>query len=208
MGDYDNDGYLDIYVNNGGPSNVLFNDTRPEIDPFMTQFYVADTPAYNVLLRNNGDNTFTDVTKGSGAEVYGEGRGVATGDYDDDGHLDLYVTNLMTTKGDKPREQEGALLRNTTANGNNWIKVELRGTVSNRSGIGARVKCVSPGFTQIREVESATGYNSADDPRAHFGLAHDKTVTLIEVTWPGGARSSTLNNVKVNQVVTITEPSS
>ncbi len=207
MGDYDNDGYLDIYVNNGGPSNVLFNDTRPDIDPFMTQFYVADTPAHNVLLRNNGDNTFTDVTKGSGAEVYGEGRGVATGDYDDNGRLDLYVTNLMT-KGDKPREQEGVLLRNTTANGNNWIKVELHGTVSNRSGIGAHVKCVSHSFTQIREVESATGYNSTDDPRAHFGLASDTRVTSIEVTWPNPNLSvQTLSNVRVNKIFVCTESS-
>jgi hypothetical protein len=205
MGDYDNDGYLDIYVNNGGPSDVLFNDTRPDIDPFLTQFYVADTPANNVLFRNNGDGTFSDVTKGSGAEVYGEGRGVATGDYDDDGRLDLYVTNLHT-EGDKPLEQEGVLLRNTTTGGNNWITVELHGTLSNKSGIGARVKCVSRSFTQMREIASATGYNSADDPRAHFGLGKDTKVTSIEVTWPKPHRSvQTLEKVGVNKIFTCTE---
>jgi len=207
MGDYDNDGYLDIYVNNGGPSDVLFNDKRPEIDPFLTQFYVADTPAYNVLFRNNGDRTFTNVTKGSGAEVYGEGRGVATGDYDDDGHLDLYVTNLHTP-GDKPLEQEGVLLRNTTVGDNNWIKIELRGTKSNRSGVGARVKCISPSFTQMREIASATGYNSADDPRAHFGLGKDTKATSIEVTWPKPHKSvQRISNVDVNKIFVCTEGS-
>jgi len=75
------------------------------------------------------------------------------------------------------------LLKNTTENSNNWVKVALVGTVSNRSGIGARVKCSSPSFTQVREVASATGYNSQDDPRAHFGLGSDSTIISREVTW-------------------------
>ncbi len=88
------------------------------------------------------------------------------------------------------------------------IKVELRGTISNRSGIGARVKCVSPSVTQIREVASATGYNSSDDPRAHFGLASDKTVTSIEVTWPKPNLSvQTLSNVGVKLISVCTEGS-
>jgi hypothetical protein len=211
MGDWDNDGYLDIYVNNGGPSNVLFNDDNV-MDLLTTQFYVAVTPANNVLLQNNGPNgdgfiTFSDVTEGSGAEVFGEGRGVATGDYDNDGRLDLYVTNLYTD-GDDPLEQEGVLLRNTSASDNNWIKVELVGTVSNRSAIGARVHCTSPSFTQIREVTSATGYNSQDDPRAHFGLESDTTVSSIQVTWPEPNLSTqTLPNPVINKIYVCTEGS-
>jgi hypothetical protein len=209
MGDYDNDGYLDIYVNNGGPRNSLFNDTH--YMPLMQgQFFSAETAAYNVLLRNNGNSTFTDVTEGSGGEAYGEGRGVATGDYDDDGLLDLYVTSfwVKTDDPEDPDEFEGVLLQGTTDNSNNWLKVELVGTVSNRSGIGARVECTSPSFTQIREVASAHGYNSQDDPRAHFGLGSDTTVTSIKVTWPKPNLSTqTLPNPAINKVYVCTEGS-
>jgi hypothetical protein len=204
MGDYDNDGYLDIYVNNGGSTDIWFNDTNP-MDPLDTQFYVAETPGHNALLRNNGNNTFTDVTEGSGGNVFGEGRGVATGDYNDDGLLDLYVTNFEPEGGER---QEGVLLKNTTKNSNNWINVEVRGTVSNRSGIGVRVKCVSPSFTQIREVTSAAGYNSQDDTRAHFGLGSDTTVASIEVTWPAPNSSvQKLTNPGVNKMYVCTEGS-
>jgi hypothetical protein len=204
VGDYDNDGDLDIYVNNAGPSNVLIQDVNPYIDRFA-QFYVAVEPAKNVLYSNNGDGTFTDVTIGSGAEGMGEGRGVASGDVNDDGFLDLFVTNVASASGEE--EQEGALLLNT-GNSNNWIKIALVGTVSNRSAIGARVKVVSGDLTQMCEVASATGYNSADDPRANFGLGSRTEVDRIEVTWPAGATQTFTDpeTTKINTVHTITEP--
>jgi hypothetical protein len=195
MGDYDNDGDLDIYLNNGGPRDILFNDGN-YMPVIQTQFYVAEGPGYNVLLQNNGDSgdgfvTFSDVTTGSGAEHLGEGRGVATADYDDDGFLDLYVTAFYVKAvppATRDREYEGSLLRNTTANGNNWIKFALVGTARDRGALGARVKITtSDGGIQIREVTSAHGYNSADDPRAHFGLGTGKTVTSAEVRWSSGA---------------------
>jgi len=91
MADFDNDGFLDIYVNNGGESNVLINDVLAL--PVFVQFYIAWEPAANKLYRNNGDNTFTDVTEDSGAEGIGIGSGVGAADLDDDGYPDLFVTN-------------------------------------------------------------------------------------------------------------------
>jgi hypothetical protein len=216
MGDYDNDGDLDIYVNQGGPRNNLFNDANP-IDPMTTQFYSANTPDLNVLLQNDGPPPppddpppnwdpfviFTDVTESSGAEHLGEGRGVSTADYNDDGLLDLYVTAFVPdpVTGD---EVQGSLLKNTTANGNNWIKFALVGA-RDRGALGARVTITtSDGGIQIREVTSAHGYNSQNDPRAHFGLGTDKTVTSAEVRWSNGVVTTALPTA-MNMVHTVTE---
>jgi hypothetical protein len=217
MGDYDNDGDLDIYVNQGGPRNNLFNDDN-DIDPMQGQFYSANSPATNVLLRNDGPPPvppdpdpypnwdpfviFTDVTESSGAEHLGEGRGVSTADYDDDGDLDLYVTAFVPEAG--PPEVQGSLLKNTTAPTNNWIKYALVGTARDRGALGARVTITTDdGGIQIREVTSGHGYNSQNDPRAHFGLGTGKTVTSAEVRWFNGV--VTALPTAMNTVHTVTE---
>jgi len=206
MGDYDNDGFLDIYVNNGGLSNILINDVIEGFPPFV-QFYIAIEPADNVLYRNNRDGTFTDTTKDSKTVGFGIGRGVASGDIDGDGFLDLFATNTTYYSRGKliGIEQHNQLFRNK-GNQNNWIKVKLVGTVSNRDAVGTHVKVVSDDLTQLREVTSATGYNSADDLPVEFGLGKRTVVNLIEVTWPGGV-VQTLANVDINQMVTIIESS-
>ncbi|MCK5256020.1 MAG: CRTAC1 family protein [Deltaproteobacteria bacterium] len=204
MGDYDNDGLLDIYVSNGGLSNVLINDVIEGFPPFV-QFYIAVEPANNVLYKNNGDGTFSDLTKESKTEGFGIGRGVASGDVDGDGFLDIFVTNTTYYSRGKliGVKQQNQLFRNE-GNQNNWIKVKLVGTVSNRDGIGAHVKVVSGDLTQLREVTSATGYNSADDLPVEFGLGRRTTVDSVEVTWPSGT-VQTLTNTGINQMVTISE---
>jgi hypothetical protein len=124
------------------------------------------------------------------------GRGSAVGDVDNDGDLDLLVLNL---------NGPARLLRNDGGNRNNWLMIRTVGTASNRDGIGARIGVTADGVTQLRDVRSSSGYLSQSDPRAHFGLGSAKIVDRIEVRWPSG-RVSTLDNVKANQVVTITEP--
>lgn len=203
MADFDNDGFLDIYVNNGGESNVLINDVIRM--PVFVQFYIAWDPAYNKLYRNNGDNTFTDVTDGSGGEGFGIGSGVGAADINDDGYPDLYVTNRTYYSMGKRVgiEQKSQLLLNTGGD-NHWVRVALLGTKSNRSGYGARVKLVSGDLVQYREHTSAHGYNSASDPRLLFGLGPNDSIDYIEITWPSGI-VQTIDDVNPGQTVTITE---
>ena len=204
MADFDNDGYLDIYVNNGGLSDVLVNDVLTSM-PVFVQFYIAWEPAYNKLYRNNGDLTFADVTEGSGAEGYGIGSGVGAADINEDGFPDLFVTNRTYYNRGKlvNIEQKNELLINA-GNDNNWIRVALIGTQSNRDAYGARVKLVAGDLVQYREHTSAHGYNSANDPRLLFGLGDNDTVDFIEVTWPSGVVQK-VGGIAPGRTVTVIE---
>jgi len=203
MGDFDNDGLIDIYVNNGGLQNTLINDVINL--PIFVQFYIAIEPAYNKLFQNNGDLTFSDVTKTSGTEVLGIGSGVGNADLDDDGFLDLFLTNRTFYNSDKQitESDRNYLLRNK-GYGNNWIKIELTGTKSNTNAYGARVKVMAGESIQYREHTSAHGYNSANDYRLHFGLANEESIDSIEIIWPSGERQL-LTDVAVNQTLSIEE---
>jgi len=204
MADFDNDGLLDIYVNNGGPQNVLINDVIDGFPPFV-RFFIAWEPDFNVLLHNLGGGKFEDVTKGSGADGFGIGSGVGAGDVHGDGFLDMFATNRTYYNAFKRVNiaQESWLFLNK-GNKNNWIKVALTGTKSNKSGIGARVKVVSGDLSQIRERVPAHGYNSGSEPLETFGLGARKTVDYIEVRWPSGIVQR-VEKPGVKQIVEITE---
>jgi hypothetical protein len=176
--DYDHDGVLDIFIVNGDAHHL-----EPEED---------------TLFRGEGGKRFVDVSAKSGPafRLKAVGRGSAAGDVDNDGDLDLLVLNL---------NGPARLYRNDGGNRGNWIMVRTVGTTSNRDGIGARVRLTAGGVTQVRDIRSSSGYLSQSDPRAHFGLGKIEKVDRIEVRWPSG-RFSTLENVKVNQVLTVTEP--
>jgi len=155
-------------------------------------------PEEDTLFRGAAGRPFVDVSAASGSafKLKAVGRGSATGDFDDDGDLDLLVLNL---------NGPARLYRNDGGNRGNWIMVRTVGTAGNRDGIGARIRVKSGGTTQVRDIRSSSGYLSQSDPRAHFGVGKSKKVDRIEVRWPSG-RTSTLDNIKVNQVVTVTEP--
>ena len=203
MGDFDNDGLIDIYVNNGGLSDTLINDV---IDlPIFVQFYISIEPDVNKLFRNNGDLTFSDLTWRSRASGYGVGSGVGTADLDDDGFLDIFFTNrTFYTGGEQITKSDRNYLLFNRGNRNNWLTVNLVGQESNTNAYGARVSLSSGDLIQYREATSAHGYNSGNDPRMHFGLGNKSSIDFIEVLWPSGKKSKILNP-SINQTVTIKE---
>ena len=188
MGDYDNDGWLDIYVSNGGLSNVLINDIVEDMPSFV-QFYIAVEPAGNALLRNNGDGTFSDVTAGSGAEGFSIGAGVASGDVNGDGFTDIVGTaRTFYNRGEMLSEPQRNFLWLNQGNGNHWIKVRLEGQRTN-----ARIRVEAGDLVQWREIFSSTGYNSVDEPAPIFGLGSRDSVDRVDVCWADGSVQTVLN---------------
>ncbi|HMJ65414.1 MAG TPA: FG-GAP-like repeat-containing protein, partial [Candidatus Binatia bacterium] len=177
--DYDNDGYLDLFVVNGPPSGPGQND---------------------FLYRNNGDGTFTRITTGSIVNDNAIGDGCAWGDYNNDGFLDLFVSNL--------NDQNNLLYRNN-GNSNNWLTVRCVGQLSNRSGIGAKVrlKITEQGQTrwQMREISGGSGYGSQNAPYAYFGLGTATNIETVRVEWPSGLVQE-LHRPMAKQFLTVTEP--
>ena len=185
--DYDNDGYPDLFIANGHlDANVqAFNPTG---------FY--EQP--NLLFRNNRDGTFdeTGVDSGSGMRLEKVSRGFAYSDYDNDGDLDLLVTNL---KGAPDLLENGG-------GQNTWLSLKLIGTHSNRDAIGSRVKVTAGNLTQIREVRSGSSYLSQNDMRLYFGLGKHRRINQIEIQWPSGLQER-LEGVEVNRILTLVEGS-
>ena len=175
--DYDNDGWLDVFVANGNAHHEYTEE--------------------DVLARNNGKGKFIDVAKESGAyfqEKY-VCRGSAYADYDNDGDLDLLVNVL---------NGPAKLLRNDGGNKNHWLKVVPRLARSKVEALGARVTVSAGERKMIREVFGVTGYLSQSDPRAHFGLGRAERADLVEIRWPSGKRTS-FKNVKADQILKVVE---
>jgi enediyne biosynthesis protein E4 len=175
--DYDNDGYLDLFVATGGAHHLH--------------------PEESVLARNDGKGRFTDVAKRSGAFFTKKyvARGVAVGDYDNDGHLDLLVVTL-----DGP----AILLHNDGGSKNNWLTVVCKLPNGKTDAIGARVTVKTGGLAQIHDLVPVTGYLSQSDPRPHFGLGKAKKADAVEVRWPDG-RVTTLKDVPANQFLKVVQ---
>jgi hypothetical protein len=190
--DFDNDGWPDILICNG--------HVYPEVEQLRTE---AGYPQRKLLYRNLRNGKFEDISfqVGPGISVPVAARGCAFGDFDNDGDIDFVVN----TVNDFPQ-----LIRCDTTLKHNWIKIRTIGTKSNRSGIGARLKCVThvPGeekpHQQIDEVRSGGGYYSQNDLRIHFGLGQAEKVDLLEIRWPSGAVDS-LKDLKPNQLYFVTE---
>jgi enediyne biosynthesis protein E4 len=190
--DMDNDGWPDILICNG--------HVYPEVEQLRTEAGYAQR---KLLYKNLRNGHFEDISfqAGSGISDPSTSRGAAFGDFDNDGDIDV----VINTVNDFPQ-----LLRCDSKLGNNWIKVRTIGTKSNRSGIGARLTCItqvageSKPHRQIDEVRSGGGYFSQSDLRVHFGLGRADKVDSLEIRWPSG-QVDTLKDIKANQVIFVQE---
>ena len=178
--DIDNDGWVDIYLGNGGPAMG-----RREPD---------------TLYLNDGAGGFVDATEAAGLGHPGKSHGVTFADYDRDGDLDLYVPVGGAQPGDR---WPNAFYRNEGF-GNHWITIDLRGVRSNRDGIGARIRVTAGDLTQYAEVASGYSFGCSSSLTAEFGLGGRTRVDEIEVRWPGGG-TDRFSRLDADRFYTITE---
>jgi hypothetical protein len=184
--DLDNDGRADVFYVTG---NVY-----PEVEAQMPE-YPHRGP--RIVFRGRDGTSFEDVTGrvGPGGGAAHSSRGAAFGDVDDDGDVDVLVMNM---------NEPPSLLRNDYSGPNGWIQVRLRGTRSDRAGLGATVVVTAGGRRQARPVLSQSSYYSHDDLRLHFGLGTESRAERIEVRWPSGL-VDVLTGVEGRRVVTVRE---
>jgi hypothetical protein len=176
--DFDNDGWLDILIFHGGLIHLI--------------------PQEHTLFRGLGGGKFADVSRQAGPvlSVRTTSRGACFADYDNDGKVDAFQVNLGA---------RGTLLHNVTTNTGHWVEIKLKGTKSNRDGIGAKVEVLAAGKRWTRERVAGSGYLSQDDGRLHFGLGTAANIDKLLVHWPSG-REQVLTNLTVDRVLTVEEP--
>jgi hypothetical protein len=185
--DYDNDGWKDLIIAQGHDLDTieLTSPTLHYREPML-------------LAHNEQGKSFTDVSGESG-EVFRQnwvGRGLAIGDLDNDGRLDVVVTT-----NDGPAH----VLHNETPGANHWLLLKLVGHKSNRDAIGTAVKVTTAAGSQFATVTTAGSYVSSSDKRVHFGLGTETKVSAIEIRWPSGIEQ-TLHDVRADQILQIDEP--
>ena len=186
--DFDNDGWKDLSV---ARSNVVDNINIP----FPNRRY----PEPNSIFRNLGNGKFEDVSASAGPDFQLEAphRGVAFGDFNNDGRMDMVVSVLSGPV---------KLFRNVSDNNHHWVLLNLVGTRSNRMAIGAQIRItMEDGDRQWNHVTTAVGYASSSDSRVHFGLGANRRIKEIQIRWPSGIKQE-IHNVDVDRVMTIEEP--
>ena len=205
--DFDNDGNKDLFVTTGiyrRPNDLDYIASLDSI-PAGTQPPAArliakmpHVPAPNYLFHNNGDLTFTNVARAWGVGSPGFSNGAAYVDLDNDGALDLVVNNLNAPASiyrNRARELDST---------NHYLTVTLRGAGANTGGIGSKVMIAAGGTHQLVEVMPTRGFESAVDPRPHFGLGHARVVDSLTVVWPD-RRFQVLTNVAADRMITLSQ---
>jgi enediyne biosynthesis protein E4 len=183
--DFDNDGRPDLFVVNGHTNQMIGNPKQ--LVPMKDQIY----------WNRNNDEGFYEVSRIAGDYFHEEytGRGGAYADYNNNGKLDLFILN---------HSGPGVLLENRTETGNNWLQVQLTGTESNRSAIGAKLRLVAKDGVQMKQVGMQPSYLSQNMLVQHFGLKKADIVEELHILWPGGTMQS-FRNLDLNRRILITE---
>jgi hypothetical protein len=185
--DFDNDGWKDLLLVNG--------HVFPEIESLGIDIHYRDRA---ILYRNLGNDRFQDISRDAGPALQElhSARGAAFGDIDDDGAIEVAINN---------QNQPPSLWKEAPNPPGHWLELQLEGTRSNRSAIGAQVTLTAAGHTQTEEVRSGGSYLSQSDLRLHFGLGTARQVDRIEISWPSGMRQM-LSNQACNRILHIKEP--
>nr|MDQ2731146.1 CRTAC1 family protein [Armatimonadota bacterium] len=187
--DYDNDGWLDLALTNGHiQDNIEAADN--------TQKY-RQAPQ---LFHNLKGSSFAEVSANAGESFQREivGRGLAVGDFDNDGRVDMLIVDS---------DGEPLLLHNETPDTGHWLCFKLAGTKSNRDAIGTLVTVTAGGMTQVRRCGTDGSYLSASDRRVHVGLGRAATADSVTVLWPSGI-TTTLHNIPADRIISLSEGTS
>jgi hypothetical protein len=184
FGDFDNDGFLDMYLGTGDPSYSMLVPNR--------------------MFKNVGGKRFAEITGSSGTGHLQKGHSVCCGDWDRDGNVDIFIEMGGAVTGDKYHN----ILFQNPGHDNSWLTVKLVGKKTNRSAIGARIKAVTAGgdepLTVHRHVSSGSSFG-ANPLQQTLGLAKAKSVATLEIYWPTSGNKQTFHDVAVNQAIEVTE---
>lgn len=186
--DYDLDGYEDLFVANGYIPAVKFIENN-KLDP-------------NKLYKNRGDGTFEDVSVPEDMADTKIARGMAFGDLDNDGDIDIVIATI----GMDDTAGNVLIYENKRNNSNHWLKVALEGTEANRDGFGAKVKLYKNNIVWIHEIDGGSSHGSHNSKIAHFGLGNIMALDSMVVVWPGSKKQKFLN-VETNHHIIVREDS-
>ena len=203
-GDYNNDGWEDVYVTNIGRGGLYRNnggrtfsdvtlesgadsngmswgvvwsdfDNDGDEDLYISDLYHFD--GVKSFLYENRNGTFRNIAAAANAALTSDSYGAATGDFDNDGYEDIVVTNTGNPPGGN------ILLFNNRSVAGHWAKVVLHGTIVNRMAIGTKVRVVAGGISQIRTVDGGSSYCSQMSPTLHFGLGSATAIDTLQIFW-------------------------